>query len=143
MSNTENTFPEALVTFHDKLPPRWQVDIVEVSCKFIFDDGYNDDMGQKVRIRAGESYTLKSSYSGCCRSYITVVKAKAFDGTDEDFVSFDTATVEDGKCGTLLSWYLVREQDKPQGATLSSTEKAAQISVQSIQGAWSVSGVAQ
>ena len=57
MSNTENTFPEALVTFHDKLPPRWQVDIVEVSCKFIFDDGYNDDMGQKVRIRAGESYT--------------------------------------------------------------------------------------
>ena len=143
MSDTETKFPEALVTFHNKLPARWEVDIVEVACKFVYDDGHNDDMAQKVRIRAGETHTLRSSYSGCCRAYFTIVKSKAFDGTDEDFLSPGTATVEQGKCGTLLNWYLVRKQDKPQGATLSSMEKSVEISVQTIQAAWSVSSVAQ
>ncbi|MYE02727.1 MAG: hypothetical protein F4Y03_15915 [Alphaproteobacteria bacterium] len=96
MSNTENEFPKALVTFHNKLPARWQVDIVEVACKFIYDDEHNDDMGRMVRVKAGETYTLESSYSGCCRSYIVAVKGRAFDGTDEDFNWFNTATVSSG-----------------------------------------------
>ena len=143
MSDTKKKFPEALVTFHNKLPARWQVDIVQVACKFIYDDGHNDDMGQTVRIRAGETHTLKSTYSGCCRSYIVVVKGKVFDGTDEDFNWFDSPSINPEECGTLLNWYLVREQDKPQGAATSSTEQPVELSVQTIQGAWSVSSVGQ
>jgi hypothetical protein len=94
-------------TFYNDLPPHWQVNIVQVGCKFIDDDGNNDDKGAHVNVPGGQNYTLTSTYRGCCRSYIAVSKAKAKNGEEWDF--FNTATVEDGFCGGNLKIRLVPE----------------------------------
>jgi len=103
-------YPPASCTFINDLPPRWQVDIIEIACKFIYDDGYNDNKGRRVRIGGGgQSSTLTASYDGCCRSYITLMKAKAFDGTNEEWVLPNSGTVKQGYCGGNMKVHLVPE----------------------------------
>lgn len=114
-----NEYPKASCTFRNQLPPRWQVDIVQIGCKFIYDDGHNDNKGRVVRISGGEEDTLVASYSGCCRSYVVIVQARAFDGTDEKFHFLDTATVEPDYCGGNLTWNLVPEEKLPKSAAIS------------------------
>lgn len=104
----------ASCTWFNDLPPHWQVDLVQIGCKFIDDDGNNDNKGANVRIRGGESGTLTSTYRGCCRSYIAVSKARAANGEEWNFVN--TATVEPGYCGGNLKIHLVPEAKFAKGA---------------------------
>lgn len=113
-----NRYPPASVTFFNDLPPRWQVDIIEIACKFMYDDGRNDDKGKKqLRIKGGGGQeTLTATHDGCCRAYIALTKAKAFDGTNEEWVIPNTATVEDNYCGGNLKIHLVAETNFSKGA---------------------------
>jgi hypothetical protein len=72
----------ASCTWFNDLPPHWQIDIVQIGCKFIDDDGNNDNKGANVRIQGGQNGTLTSTYKGCCRSYIAVSKARAVNGEE-------------------------------------------------------------
>jgi hypothetical protein len=98
----------ASCTWFNDLPPYYGVNIVQVACKFIDDDGNNDNKGANVNIPGGgQSYTLTSTYQGCCRSYIALSKARAADG--KEWVFPNTTTVEDGYCGGNLKIHLVPE----------------------------------
>lgn len=105
----------ASCTFFNDLPPRWEVDIVQIGCKFIDDDGNNDDKAAHTRISGGRNQTLTSTYKGCCRSYIIVMKARASDGEEWDF--FNTATTESGYCGGNFKMHLVPEKAFAKGTS--------------------------
>jgi hypothetical protein len=107
----------ASATFFNDLPPYWQVNIVQIGCKFIDDDGHNDDKARNVNIPGGgASATLNSTYNGCCRAYIVVMKARAADGQEWNFAN--SATVEDGYCGGNLKWHLIPEKNFAKGSAV-------------------------
>lgn len=98
----------ASCTWFNDLPPYYGVSIVQVACKFMDDNGNNDNKGAHVNIPGGgQSYTLTSTYKGCCRGYLAVSKARASDGKVWDYVN--PATVEQGYCGGNLKIRLVPE----------------------------------
>ena len=101
------SYPVASCTFTNELPARWEVDIVEIACKFIYDDGHNDDKGKVVTIKSGQQDTVIASYTGCCRSYVTLTKAKATDGTGETWVIPNAGSVDAEYCGGELTVRLV------------------------------------
>jgi hypothetical protein len=105
----------ASCTFFNRLPPRWEVDIVQIGCKFVDDNGHNDDKAANTQIKAGQNQTLTSTYKGCCRTYIIVMKARASDGKVWNF--FETATVESGYCGGNFKMHLVPERTFAKGAS--------------------------
>jgi hypothetical protein len=97
----------ASCTYFNDLPPYWQVDIVQIGCKFVDDDGNNDNKGANVRIQSGQNQTLTSTCQGCCRMYFVVMKARAADGNEWNLAN--SATVESGYCGGNLKWHLVQK----------------------------------
>jgi hypothetical protein len=102
-------------TFINDLPPYWQVSIVQIGCKFMDDDGNNDNKAANVNIPGGgASQTLTSTYNGCCRAYWVVMKARAADGKEWNL--FNSTTVEAGYCGGNLKWHLVPETKFSKGA---------------------------
>lgn len=103
----------ASCTFFNDLPPDWQIDITQEGCKFVDDDGHNDNKAAYVRIMSGQSYTLNSDYNGCCRGYFIVAKAVSADGRDWNLAN--SATVEAGKCGGNMKWHLVPKKSYEKG----------------------------
>jgi hypothetical protein len=112
----------ASVTWINELPPYYGVNIVQVGCKFIDDDGHNDNKAANVNIPGGgQSYTLTTSYEGCCRSYIAVSKARAAaDGREWNFVN--PYTVEPNYCGTNLRIRLRDSSKVQQGTSLEGSQ---------------------
>lgn len=95
----------ASATYYNDVPADWGVTIIEVACKFIDDDGNNDNKSASVNIKGGgNSYTLNSTYQGCCRQYVVLMKVRDR-GNEETYAN--AATVESGYCGGNLKWHLV------------------------------------
>ena len=103
----------ASCTWFNDLPPYYGVSIVQVGCKFMDDDGNNDNKAAYPNVAGGQNYTLTSTYQGCCRAYLAVSKARAQDGKEWNFVN--PATVEQGYCGGNLKIHLVPETKFQQG----------------------------
>jgi len=101
----------ASCTYFNDVPSDWGVTIIEVACKFIDDNGNNDNKGSATNLPGnGASFTLNSSYNGCCRSYIGLVKVR--DRGQIDIYPF-SKTVDAGYCGGNLRWHLVPSRARP------------------------------
>lgn len=101
-------------TIINDVPTDWGAVIIEVACKFMDDDGHNDNKGSAVNLPGGgSSYTIVSSYEGCCRAYIGLVKVRYHGKAD---VYPFTATVESGFCGGNLKWHLTPSAQFKPGA---------------------------
>jgi hypothetical protein len=106
----------ASATFFNDLPGYFNVFIVQVGCKFIYDDGHNDNKGANVNIKPeGGTHTLVASHNGCCRSYIIVAKAK-HKTNGQEWNLADTATVEQGFCGGNFKWHLIADSKVAKGS---------------------------
>lgn len=106
----------ATATFINDVPKDWGVTIIEIGCKFIDDDGNNDNQVKTVNIQGGgESFTLKTTHEGCCRGYFGAVKAK--DRGQVDVYPF-AESVPAGKCGSNLRWHLTPTRYIDQGAAV-------------------------
>lgn len=104
----------ASTTFFNDIPADWGVTIIEVACKFIDDDGNNDNKTANVNLGGnGANYTLNSTYKGCCRGYFGAVKVK--DRGKVDVYPY-AKSVEDGYCGGNLKWHLVPETQLKKGS---------------------------
>src|SRR5882757_9306444 len=109
-----DAYPAATCTFTNDLPASYGVDIVQVACKFIYDDGTNDDKSASVDISAGGQVTLTADNTGCCRQYVALSTARRrVDGKEWSFVN--PATVDDGYCGGQLIVHLGTKSDAEVG----------------------------
>ena len=100
------TYPPASATFINDLPPDWKANIVQIGCKFVYDDGSNDNKGASVNIPGGgNSAMLVATNTGCCRAYFVVMKVRFSDGSEQNL--FNNATVPAGQCGQNLRWHVV------------------------------------
>jgi len=93
------------VVFMNQLKPDSQIHIIQVGCKFAFDDNYNDNKVANVDIAPGGQYTLNSTYGDCCRGYLILIKVRHPDGKMQQMAG--SATVPDDYCGGTLKYHLV------------------------------------
>lgn len=100
------TYPPPSLLAKNELNPKTGIKIIELGCKFIFDDGTNDDKVKSTNIAAGGQDELFSTHTDCCRAYFPVlIKAQYPDGSTETII--DNATVEPDYCGGQLIFHLV------------------------------------
>lgn len=106
LTNVSSSRFEASCKFVNLLPEHYKVDIVQIGCKFIDRDGTNSDRGDSnTRIEPGEEQVLYSGYSGCCKQYVMVMKARS-NSTGREWNFFNTHTVQRGKCGLEFTYGL-------------------------------------
>lgn len=109
-----SSYPPASATFINDLPPDWGANIVQIGCKFVYDDGTNDNKGANVNIPGGGGQaTLVATASGCCRAYFVVMKVRFSDGSEQNL--FNNATVPSGECGQNLRWHVTPKTTVEQG----------------------------
>ena len=115
LATLAQAYPPASCTFINDLPPDWKINIVQIGCKFVYDDGANDNKGANVNIPGGGAQgTLTATYTGCCRAYFVVMKAKASD-TGQEWNLANSKTVDPGYCGGNLRWHLVPQTQIQKG----------------------------
>jgi hypothetical protein len=111
--------------FQNDLPANWNIHIVQIGCKFIYDDGHNDNKAATVDIPGGGAQgVLTATHSGCCRAYFVVMQAREMT-TGEVWNFVNNATVEQGYCGTTFTWRLVAERQVKLGDVVSGGRKLA------------------
>ncbi|WP_288397278.1 hypothetical protein [uncultured Acinetobacter sp.] len=81
----------------------------------MYDDGSNDNKGIHCDIPFGQSVTVFATNSGCCRSYICLMKVRVLGG-DIQLVT-NTTTVEDSYCGGQVTWHLGIAKSIKKGST--------------------------
>src|SRR5262245_20594584 len=61
------------------------------------------------------SATLAAAYTGCCRAYFVVMKAKAFDGSGEEWYLANSKTVDPDTVGGTYArtWFPRRQFVRP------------------------------
>jgi hypothetical protein len=108
-------YPPASATFINDLPPDWQMNIDQIGCKFVYDDGHNDNKSASVNIPGGgQQATLVATYSGCCRAYFVVMRVRDSSGGVQSLAN--STTVGAGYCGGNLRWHLVPKSQITKGA---------------------------
>jgi hypothetical protein len=110
-------YPPASATFINDLPADWRANIVQIGCKFVYDDGTNDNKGANVSIPGGGGQaTLVATYAGCCRAYFVVMKVRFSDGSEQNLAN--STTVPAGECGQNLRWHVVPAATMEQGISV-------------------------
>lgn len=99
------TYPPPSVLVRNELDPKTGVHITQIACKFIFDDGHNDNPSKNTNVAPGGQETLSSTYTDCCRAYFVLMTVRYPDNSTE--VLSNSTTVDSGYCGGQLTWHLV------------------------------------
>lgn len=109
----ELAYPPASTTILNELPADWRMNITQAACKFVYDDGANDNEGGNVNVPSGGSVTLTATNTGCCRAYF--VLCKVTDSSGQSQTVSNQATVPGGYCGGNLRWHIVPQTQVAQG----------------------------
>ncbi len=112
-----DAYPPASATISNETPSADNIHIIQFACKFIYDDGTNDNEGGNVDVPPGGQYTLTAHYSGCCRGYVVVAQVRFNDGSTQTVGN--TATTPAGYCGGNVLWHIRLQTMRKQGTPTS------------------------
>lgn len=96
--------PRPSVVVKNETSPRGAVHIIQIACKFIYDDGFNDNQSKNTDVAPGGQDALYAVHDECCRSYIGFLQVRYPDGTTETLAG--SKNVEAGYCGGELIWHI-------------------------------------
>ena len=97
--------PVPSVLVKNELDPKSAIHIIQVACKFIDDDGNNDNQSKNTDVPPGGQDILYGTYDHCCRSYIGLMQVRFPNGDTQ--VIANTKSVDQGYCGGQLTWHLI------------------------------------